>query len=123
MCVLCCVALLSPCLAGLLLAFFKGKSLCLHSCQPKTFAVKLLLRPQWHGVPASRLPPQELLASCSSLQDSLESWVLCRALLLVCDSAVCRHPEMPPWNQSALEMYSFGNEMVEQLFEDALCAS
>lgn len=52
-----------------------------------------------------------------------EGWVLCRALLLVCDSAICHNPEMPPWTESALEMYSFGNKMVEQLFEDASCAS
>lgn len=49
--------------------------------------------------------------------------MLCRGLLLVCDSAICHNPEIPPWNQSALEMYSLGSEVVEQLLEDALCAS
>lgn len=119
----CCVALQSPSLPGLLLTFFKGKCLCLHSCQSKTFVVKLLLRSQWHSVPASRLPLQELLASRSALQDALESWVLLQRFAVGVWFCSLSNPEVPPWNQSVLEMCSFGNEVVEQLFEDALCAS
>lgn len=84
----------------------------------QNLAVKLLLRSPWHSVCAS------ILASRPALQDALESWVLCWGLLLMCDSAICHNPGMPPCHQSpCLEMYSFGNEVVEQLFEDILCAS
>lgn len=118
--VLCCPAE-CPSLPWLWLAFFKGKCLCLHSCQSKTFAVKLLLRSQWRGVHAPRLPLQGILAS--ALQDGLESWVFCRGLLLVCDFAIYHNPETQPWTQSALEICSFGNEVTEELLEDALRAS
>lgn len=83
----------------------------------QNLAVKLLLRSPWHSVCASILAPRP------ALQDALESWVLCRGLLLMCDSAICHNPGMPPCHQSTLVMYSFGNEVVEQLFEDTLCAS
>lgn len=56
-------------------------------------------------------------------KDGLESWVFCRGLLLVCDFAIYHNPETQPWTQSALEICSFGNEVTEELLEDALRAS
>lgn len=40
-----------------------------------------------------------------------------------CSAGLCHNPEMPIQTQSALEMCPFGNGVVEELFEDASCAS
>lgn len=47
--------------------------------------------------------------------------MLCRDLLLMSNFAIYHSPGMPHWNQSALETSWFGNEVLEELFEDACC--